>query len=57
VAAPVEDTTETPDETADEADESKAKLRNRRPTGKGSHRMRRRRTRAGVALDENTDEG
>ena len=60
VAAPVKDTTETPDETADEADEadeSKAKLRNRRPTGKGSHRMRRRRTRAGVALDENTDEG
>ena len=60
VAAPAKDTTETPDETADEADEadeSKAKLRNRRPTGKGSHRMRRRRTRAGVALDENTDEG
>lgn len=27
-------------------------LRNRRPTGKGSHRMRRRRTRGGVALDE-----
>lgn len=41
---------------ADEADESGAKLRNRRPTGKGSHRMRRRRTRAGVALDESVDE-
>ncbi|WP_406813723.1 hypothetical protein [Mycobacterium sp. M23085] len=50
-AATVEDTAEK----ADEDDESKARLRNRRPTGKGSHRMRRR-TRAGVALDENTDE-
>ncbi|OBF67095.1 hypothetical protein A5753_05300 [Mycobacterium sp. 852002-51971_SCH5477799-a] len=55
-AAPVKDSTETADATADEGDESTAKLRNRRPTGKGSHRMRRRRTRAGVALDENTDE-
>jgi hypothetical protein len=27
-------------------------LRNRRPTGKGSHRMRRRRTRGGVAVEE-----
>lgn len=44
-AAPVED-----------AEESGTKLRNRRPTGKGSHRMRRRRTRAGVALDEAVDE-
>lgn len=43
-------------EDADESDESGAKLRNRRPTGKGSHRMRRRRTRAGVALDETVDE-
>ncbi|OBJ21866.1 hypothetical protein [Mycobacterium colombiense] len=51
-AAPAGDT----EEAADEGDESKAKLRNRRPTGKGSHRMRRRRTRAGVALDENADE-
>ncbi|OMC23971.1 hypothetical protein [Mycobacterium colombiense] len=51
-AAPAEDT----EEAGDESDESKAKLRNRRPTGKGSHRMRRRRTRAGVALDENADE-
>ena len=55
-AAPVKDSTEAPDATADEGDESKAKLRNRRPTGKGSHRMRRRRTEAGVALDENADE-
>lgn len=51
-AKPVEDA----DEAADESDESGAKLRNRRPTGKGSHRMRRRRTRAGVALDETIDE-
>jgi hypothetical protein len=55
-ASPVKGSTETADATADEGDESTAKLRNRRPTGKGSHRMRRRRTRAGVALDENTDE-
>ncbi len=58
-AAP-EPTTETASvedsqEAADESDEPKAKLRNRRPTGKGSHRMRRR-TRSGVALDENVDE-
>ncbi|OBB85323.1 hypothetical protein A5760_07850 [Mycobacterium colombiense] len=51
-AVPADDTAEA----GDEGDESKAKLRNRRPTGKGSHRMRRRRTRAGVALDENADE-
>lgn len=51
-ATPVEDT----EGAGDEGDESKAKLRNRRPTGKGSHRMRRRRTRAGVALDEDADE-
>ncbi|OBC03067.1 hypothetical protein [Mycobacterium sp. 852002-40037_SCH5390672] len=50
--APVEDT----EEAADEGDEAQGKLRNRRPTGKGSHRMRRRRTRAGVALDETVDE-
>lgn len=31
---------------------SAARLRNRRPTGKGSHRVRRRRTRSSVALDE-----
>ncbi|WP_144208155.1 hypothetical protein [Mycobacterium tilburgii] len=33
-------------------EDSRTGLRNRRPTGKGSHRMRRRRTRGGVALDE-----
>ena len=51
-AAPVQDT----EEAADEDDESRAKLRNRRPTGKGSHRMRRRRTRSGVAVEEAVDE-
>ncbi len=40
---------ESPDE---ETDESRSGLRNRRPTGKGTHRMRRRRTRGGVAVDE-----
>lgn len=59
-AAPEPATAATPVEATegagDEGDESKAKLRNRRPTGKGSHRMRRRRTRAGVALDEDADE-
>lgn len=40
------------EEPAEEAEEGQARLRNRRPTGKGSHRMRRRRTRGGVALDE-----
>lgn len=39
-------------EGAEDTDETQAGLRNRRPTGKGSHRMRRRRTRGGVALDE-----
>ena len=34
------------------ADEPTGGLRNRRPIGKGSHRMRRRRTRGGVAVDE-----
>lgn len=43
-------------EATEESDEPRAKLRNRRPTGKGSHRMRRRRTRGGVALDEAVDE-
>jgi hypothetical protein len=37
---------------ADDTDEPAGGLRNRRPTGKGTHRMRRRRTRGGVALDE-----
>ncbi len=53
---PVE-TAEAPQDTqaapaAQETDESKGGLQNRRPTGKGSHRMRRRRTRGGVAVDE-----
>ena len=39
-------------ETAESAEEPQGGLRNRRPTGKGSHRMRPRRTRGGVALDE-----
>jgi hypothetical protein len=39
-------------ETAESAEAPQGGLRNRRPTGKGSHRMRRRRTRGGVALDE-----
>jgi len=39
-----------------ETEESRGGLRNRRPTGKGSHRMRRRRTRGGVALDEALNE-
>ena len=37
---------------SDVTEESQGGLRNRRPTGKGSHRMRRRRTRGGVAVDE-----
>jgi hypothetical protein len=49
-------TTPATEEAGDEPDESRARLRNRRPTGKGSHRMRRRRTRGGVALDEATDQ-
>lgn len=51
-AAPVQDS----EEAADEDDESRAKLRNRRPTGKGSHRMRRRRAQSGVAVEEAVDE-
>jgi hypothetical protein len=48
---------EAPEEAPDEqdtkaAEEARSGLRNRRPTGKGTHRMRRRRTRGGVALDE-----
>ncbi|OBH02540.1 hypothetical protein A5696_10490 [Mycobacterium sp. E2699] len=39
-------------EEAEAAEEPRTGLQNRRPTGKGSHRMRRRRTRGGVALDE-----
>jgi hypothetical protein len=50
---PVE-TAEAPEETpaAQETEDTKGGLQNRRPTGKGSHRMRRRRTRGGVAVDE-----
>ena len=44
---------ETPEEQGTKAaEDAGGGLRNRRPTGKGSHRMRRRRTRGGVALDE-----
>ncbi|MEB3982806.1 hypothetical protein OQ968_16220 [Mycobacterium sp. 663a-19] len=39
-------------ESTEAADEPAGGLRNRRPTGKGTHRMRRRRTRGGVAVDE-----
>ncbi|SPM39910.1 membrane protein [Mycobacterium numidiamassiliense] len=61
VAAPEKpettDEDEAPGEDADDAtdedtDDAKPGLRNRRPTGKGSHRMRRRRTRGGVAVEE-----
>jgi hypothetical protein len=46
-------TEEAPASQATEAsDEPAGGLRNRRPTGKGTHRMRRRRTRGGVAVDE-----
>jgi hypothetical protein len=45
------ETTETTEE-AEATDEPRGGLQNRRPTGKTSHRMRRRRTRGGVALDE-----
>jgi hypothetical protein len=37
---------------AKDTEEPRAGLRNRRPTGKGSHRMPRKRTPGGVALDE-----
>ncbi|HUH71613.1 MAG TPA: hypothetical protein VLZ05_23665 [Mycobacterium sp.] len=38
--------------TAETAEEPRGGLRNRRPTGKGSHRLRRRGTRGGVAVEE-----
>ncbi|OBA69182.1 hypothetical protein A5641_16180 [Mycobacterium sp. 1554424.7] len=55
--APAQDTTEAEEaeeagEAEEAAEEPRGGLQNRRPTGKGSHRMRRRRTRGGVALDE-----
>lgn len=52
--AATEPEAETP--VAEDSDESRAKLRNRRPTGKGTHRMRRRRTRAGVAVDQTAEQ-
>ncbi|ATO61154.2 hypothetical protein BB737_24220 [Mycobacterium avium subsp. hominissuis] len=52
--AATEPEAETP--AAEDGDESRAKLRNRRPTGKGTHRMRRRRTRAGVAVDQTAEQ-
>lgn len=39
-------------EATEAAEEPTGGLRNRRPIGKGTHRMRRRRTRGGVAVDE-----
>jgi hypothetical protein len=50
-AAEPEETKEPVEATAEDTEEPRAGLRNRRPTGKGAHRMRRRRT-GGVALDE-----
>jgi hypothetical protein len=47
---------EEPAEATEATEPTEAKLRNRRPTGKGSHRMRRRRTRGGVAVEEAVDE-
>lgn len=40
------------DEADDDSEEPRSGLQNRRPEGKGTHRMRRRRTRGGVALNE-----
>jgi hypothetical protein len=39
-------------EDTEAVEEPRGGLRNRRPTGKGSHRLRRRRTRGGVAVEE-----
>ncbi|MCV7380287.1 hypothetical protein BST11_24775 [Mycobacterium alsense] len=51
--APDAPTEGAPAATSEEATEAaRGGLQNRRPTGKGTHRMRRRRTRGGVALDE-----
>ena len=46
-----EETEPGPEATAD-TEESRGGLQNRRPTGKGSHRLRRRRTGGGVAVEE-----
>lgn len=51
-AAPVTDTADA----TEESEEPRAKLQNRRPTGKGSHRMRRRSTTAGTAVDDTVNE-
>lgn len=51
-AAPVTDTAAA----TEESEEPRAKLQNRRPTGKGSHRMRRRSTTAGTAVDDTVNE-
>lgn len=51
-AAPVADTVAA----TEESEEPRAKLQNRRPTGKGSHRMRRRSTKAGTAVDDTVTE-
>jgi hypothetical protein len=55
-AAETAEATEDAEDATDENEEPQARLRNRRPTGKVSHRMRRRRTRGGVAVDEAGDE-
>jgi hypothetical protein len=55
-APTAEITAEPAEDATDESEEPQARLRNRRPTGKVSHRMRRRRTRGGVAVDEAGDE-
>jgi len=47
-----EEATEGISEEDEQPDDSPGGLRNRRPTGKGSHRMRRRRSGGGVAVDE-----
>jgi len=53
VTVTAEDTKDTKDtEDAEDAEDTRSGLQNRRPTGKGSHRMRRRRTTGGVALDD-----
>ena len=55
-AEDTKDTKDTEDaedtEDTEDTEETRSGLQNRRPTGKGSHRMRRRRTTGGVALDD-----
>lgn len=45
-------TREAPTVAAEQPDDSPGGLRNRRPTGKGAHRMQRKRSRGGIAVDE-----